>query len=423
VVRSSSSSARHRRYAIAGLGSRGYHMFAEPLAREFENVELVGFFDRNHRRMQLAKERLGLEIPCFDDIDELLSSTQPDVVIVCTPDWTHAQYVIAALEAGCDVIVEKPLATTVANIKAILEAEERCSGTVRVSHNARFGAAEEAVYRLLRQGAIGSLVTVEFLELLNTSHGADYFRRWHRQKAYSGGLLVHKACHHFDLLNWWIASEPLWVIAEGGRRFYGENGPWRGERCLGCAHADACPFYLDLRGKPELANLYLSAEEQDGYIRDRCVFARDIDIEDHVSMLIRYENGVQVSYSLLAFSPWEGQRVAFNGTKGRLDIDLVDRIHVRDLSGQLVVKHVDIPPVVRQSPLFEEPRQISYERRTGDHGGADRRIRDVLFGGCSDPLERKLTAREGALAALIGIAANRSLEIGEKVYVRELLGS
>ena len=65
--------------------------------------------------------------------------------------------------------------------------------------------------------------------MLDTSHGADYFRRWHREKDKSGGLLVHKSTHHFDLVNWWLASSPKTVFAMGGLRFYGrENAEGRG---------------------------------------------------------------------------------------------------------------------------------------------------------------------------------------------------
>ena len=86
----------------------------------------------------------------------------------------------------------------------------------------------------LKDGVVGEVLNVDFEYLLDTKHGADYFRRWHRRKENSGGLLVHKATHHFDLVNWWIEDEPEEVMAFGSRRFYGPVRAERGVRCLTC---------------------------------------------------------------------------------------------------------------------------------------------------------------------------------------------
>ena len=119
--------------------------------------------------------------------------------------------------------------------------------------------------------------------MLDTSHGADYFRRWHRQKANSGGLLVHKASHHFDLVNWWIADWPETVVAMGALGFYGRHAAsLRGEhyaydRYTGVATVD--PFALDLNRSAMLRGLYLDAESETGYRRDENVFGDAITIE------------------------------------------------------------------------------------------------------------------------------------------------
>ena len=147
-------------------------------------------------------------------------------------------------------------------------------------------------------GAIGDITAVDFRWYLDRVHGADYFRRWHRYKDKSGGLLVHKATHHFDLVNWWVASTPKTVSANGKRVFYTpqmarelglEN---HGERCHGCPVFDSCDYRLDLEGDEALRELYLEAEDDDGYLRDNCVFADDITIEDTMQVQVRYANGV-----------------------------------------------------------------------------------------------------------------------------------
>ena len=154
-------------------------------------------------------------------------------------------------------------------------------------------------------------------------HGADYFRRWHRRKENSGGLLVHKATPPLrprELVARERAARASAPPARGAStcrrppRASGSHG--RGERCLDCAEALACPFHLDLRTRKELAAIYLAHEHHDGYQRDRCVFSPEIDIEDATSAVVEYASGAQLAYSLNAFMPYEGYRIAFNGTRG-----------------------------------------------------------------------------------------------------------
>jgi predicted dehydrogenase len=411
------------RYALVGVGGRGYGMFARPLVEDFGDVaELVALCDANGHRMALANERLGVATPTYTDVDAMLAEARPDVVIVCTVDGTHHRYIIGALEAGCDVISEKPLTTTAPRVRAILDAERRSGRRVTVSFNARYGAAAEALYRLLRvEGVIGRVLSADYTEYLDTAHGADYFRRWHRRKANSGGLLVHKASHHFDQLNWWLGAEPVEVFARGGLRFYGPTRAERGERCLTCAHTATCEFYLDLRADAGLEALYLRGEGEDGYWRDACVFADEIDIEDTAAVVIRYAGDVVVNYALHAFSPYEGQRIGFNGTLGRLEVDLVDRYHGADADGAVRVLPFGGPPAIRVSPLFGRPYNVAVEEREGGHGGADERIREHLFRpGTPDPLGQTADSRAGALSALIGIAANESMASGAPVRIADL---
>lgn len=152
-----------------------------------------------------------------------------DRVIVTTPDVFHADYVVAALEAGADAVVEKPLTTTEDGVRRIADAVERTGRDVLVTFNYRYAPRNSALKQLIASGEIGDVTSVHFEWLLDTAHGADYFRRWHRQKENSGGLLVHKSSHHFDLVNWWISGIPTRVFASGGLRFYGaENAAARG---------------------------------------------------------------------------------------------------------------------------------------------------------------------------------------------------
>ena len=412
-----------KRYALVGVGSRGMGMFARPILEDFADVaELVALCDVNQHRMDVANQRLGTFIATHTDFEAMLAAARPDTVIVCTVDGTHHHFIIGALEAGCDVITEKPMTTTAANARAILNVERRSGHTIRVSFNARYGAPEEMLYKLLREGVVGEIISVDFAEYLNTSHGADYFRRWHRRKENSGGLLIHKATHHFDQLNWWVGADPETVFAFGDTRFYGPTRQERGERCLTCDYSGTCPFHLDLSANENLKAIYLDAEGEDGYYRDRCVFADDIDIEDTMAVTVRYSNGVLLNYALNAFMPYEGQRIGFNGTQGRMEIDLVNHYHRPNESGVLKVQSMNVPPVVRVNPLFAAPYDVPIEQRQGGHGGADEAIREHLFrDGVPDPLHQFAGSRAGAMSVLIGVAANRSIVSGKPIKISDLL--
>src|SRR5882757_4265875 len=122
--------------------------------------------------------------------------TKPDFVIVTTVDATHNDYIIRAMTAGCDVITEKPLTTTAEKCQQILDAGKRTGRRCRVTFNYRYSPPRSQVKDILMSGEIGDVLSVDFHWLLNTHHGADYFRRWHSQKANSGGLMVHKATLH-----------------------------------------------------------------------------------------------------------------------------------------------------------------------------------------------------------------------------------
>ena len=413
-----------KRYALVGTGGRGLGMFAEPLAKDVpDTAVLAGLCDTNPLRLAAAAAELPAAVPTFTDFGRMMREIDPDGVIVAGRDCTHAEYVIAAVRAGKRAISEKPLCTTAEQCRRILAAVAESDGSCLVTHNCRYGAAEEAIREVIRSGRIGEVKFIQFDETLDRCHGADYFRRWHGRKANSGGLLIHKASHHFDLLNWWAGSRPAWVSAQGALRFYGANGPFRGPRCRGCPHAGACAFHADLFKRQRYRKLYLEAEEADGYLRDGCVFDPGIDIEDQAGVLIRYESGLEVSYTLLAYCPYESQRVVIEGTKGRLE-------YVSRTNTGWVVDSKPLPGIeelaTERLQLYlpaEGVRDVPIERPDGGHGGADPRLRAEFFGRDWDakPTEQMASVAEAVQAVLIGAAANESIATGRPVNVQSLL--
>ena len=177
--------------------------------------------------------------------------------------------------------------------QAILDAVERTGKDLRVTFNYRYAPRNSKIKELLMEGVIGEVKSVHFEWLLDTKHGADYFRRWHRDKHNSGGLMVHKSTHHFDLVNWWLDAQPETVYADGGLVFYGrENAEKRGitdfyHRSTNNEIAAKDPFALDLSKDDNLRKVYLENEHHDGYLRDMSVFENYISIEDDMSVIVR----------------------------------------------------------------------------------------------------------------------------------------
>jgi len=325
--------SKRRRYAVVGTGSRARLYLSAFADRFIETVNLVALCDTSRVRMAWHAQQVAPRYPhltCYQaaEFGRMLTETRPDTIVVVTVDRFHADYIVAALDHGCDVITEKPVAVSAEQLQAVAAAEKRSGRRVRVIFNARYAPEFSAIRKMLVDGRIGEVHLVEMAELLDTSHGADYFRRWHRQKINSGGLLIHKACHHFDLVNWWLDDQPRRVFAAGSLAFYGKrNAERRGEvyrydRYTDEPDAEDDPFALTLdSGRHHddfLRGLYLEAEQETGYLRDGNVFAAGIDIEDTASVVVSYQNGAILGYSLVAYSPWEGIRLALTGDRGRI---------------------------------------------------------------------------------------------------------
>ena len=402
-----------KKYVLVGASGRVLDMYARPIKERFSDcAKVVGIFDVNPLRAEKIKEIAGLDCEVFTDFDLMLKKTKPNVSIVTTVDRFHHLYIIKSLEAGLDSIVEKPMTIDAKKCNAILEAEKKTGQKVTVTFNYRFTPYTTRIKELLREGVVGEILNIDFEWLLDTSHGVDYFRRWHRRMENSGGLLVHKATHHFDLINWWLEEDPEQVAAFGSLRFYGPTRKERGERCLTCKHKKTCEFYLDLTKSDIMRKLYLETESADNYFRDRCVFADEIDIYDTMSVNVKYSGGAFLSYSLTAHSPYEGWKASINGAKGRIEIA---EYH----SGMKVPEPALYVTIYNRKG---EKMKYTMPKATGGHGGGDERLQDMLFrGGVLDPLNHQAGSYAGATSILTGIAANKSIKDGKIIRIKDLV--
>jgi len=211
----------------------------------------------------------------------------------------------------------------------------------------------------------------------------------------------------------------------------GEHYPYA--RYTGEKAAENDPFALRLDapgkdGKPSsLKEIYLDAEAETGYLRDRNVFGDHISIEDTIAVMARYHNGVILNYSLLAYCPWEGERAVINGTRGQVELFARGKGHV--IRGQsdadLAREQYTGEKYVRLQRMFEPPIDVEVPEVKGGHGGADAGILERVFLPDElrpeDPLGRDSSHYDGAASLLMGFGANRSIETGQPVETDTLM--
>ena len=423
---------RKLKVALVGTGIRGITFWGKRLVDQYADIlEFVGLSDINPGRLEFGKKHMGVKCPTYVNFDQMLSETKPDLLIVTTNDSNHHEFIIKGLDSGCDVLTEKPLTIDENKCQLIIDAENRSNKNLIVGFNYRWSPYNTKIKELLSEGAIGKVTSVDFHWYLNTYHGASYFRRWHGLREEGGTLWVHKATHHFDLLNWWLDSDPDEVFAYGDLEHYGSAGPFRGDKCRTCPVKSKCDYYWDITKEEFLTKLYVDNEHHDGYIRDNCLFRHEINIYDKMSAQVRYKNNAIVNYSLTTYSPFEGWRIAFNGENGRLEAwmdipyqkDLnVDQaeLHAAEMEQSGEDKLQYEPMVVHKLWKDFETVQVPMER--GGHGGGDKRLHEKIFINPEkeDPYERAAGLRDGVMSVLIGVAARKSIESGDPVRIAEL---
>ena len=301
-----------------------------------------------------------------------------------------------------------------------------------MTFNYRYAPRNSSLRQVIASGEIGEVTSVHFEWALDTVHGADYFRRWHREKKNSGGLLVHKSSHHFDLVNWWLGDVPARVYARGGLKFYGDRNA--ADRGLGARPARGTgvvgdPFTLDLNDDPRLKSLYLDAEQHDGYLRDQDVFGPGITIEDNMALLVDYRarrhpdllaQRAQPLGGLPRHRQRHGRPRGARGRRARRD-----RARRGRERGARPVGHPDLASATRCAPrgsgcwcrsTGSGPPSTPIPDGIGGHGGGDAILLKDVFRRhlrvSDDALGRPAGYLDGLRAVSVGIAANQSLVTG-----------
>jgi predicted dehydrogenase len=371
------SSSSDLRVLMIGLGLRA--ALVETAHRPGDGAVVAGLCDLDPTTFapwSAAIQQRGGRAPfTTTDARTAITRTDIDAVIVATPDYTHEELAIAALEAGKATFVEKPLAITTDACDNILRTAQRTGSRLYVGHNMRHFSMVREMKRLIDDGAVGEVRSVWCRHFV--SHGGDfYFKDWHAQRRHLTGLLLQKGAHDIDVIHWLAGASSQTVHAFGNLSVYDKVS----DRHDGTKRAD---WYDGVTYPPA---------------RQRGLHP-EIDIEDLSMMQMVLTNGVLASYNECHYSPDYWRNFTVIGTEGRIE-------NFGDGSG--VVKLWN----KRHNYAPDGDREFPFEATSGGHGGADDRlmtefIRFARDGGQTDT--SPIAARDAVAAAC---AATESLRTG-----------
>lgn len=402
------------RIGLIGAGNRGVKTFGALIGAR-EDACIAAIADPNPVRARAACEVLKISVPIFPSPEEMLAAHDLDGVVITTPDYLHAQHVQIALRGGVrHVLVDKPLATNVADCLAVRDAAAQASGAVRMGFNLRHIPVIERVKQLVDDGEIGRLMLIENREFYDG--GRTYFARWNGRYELSGGLWIHKGSHDFDIYNWWNAEgTPVRVAAMAGVNairpdrvpFEVEEGKPFGPHCTVCPYADVCPDYSPPVGGTALFND--ETVEVDGYRQDTCIYLADANIHDNGIAIVEYDNNVRASHMECFACGFIDRRYTVIGDRGVLTASLAEpeRIEIRPRWGK--PKWIDVPPAPE-----------------GGHGGGDPLLLSSFIDEIHNGAKPSSSVHDGILSVAIGQAAEiawreqRSVEISELAPLTEL---
>lgn len=407
---------------IIGAGNRGY-AYSKYVKKFPELVKIVGVCDMNDfRRNRMATEH---NIPAenqYKDFHDILSRPKfADAAVIALPDFLHFEPCMKALEIGYDVLLEKPMAPTAKECRALLAQKKKTGRILATCHVLRYAPYFIALKEVLRQGVIGDVVSIQHMEPIRYEHMAHSYVRgnWHDSKK-TTPIILAKSCHDLDIVRWLVDKPCESIVADGGLYlFKKENAPQGAPlRCTdGCPHEDSCPYSaIDIYARKKRHTYVFDGLDKNDYnaVLERlrttdygkCVYHCDNDQPDHYICGMLFQDGVTCSFTMDAFTPHGGRRTRIMGTKGFIDGDMSSFCITDFRTGRKKrwnMKVTDIP-----------------EYKGAGHGGGDLALFRDFVEAVSWQDEGKLSSSVDVSieSHLMGFAAERSRKSGRKEKIK-----
>ena len=416
---------------IAGAGGRGRLTYA-PYSKKFpEQMKLVAAADRIPERLQEMKQEYGLsEEHCFSTVEEMFAQPKmADMAFICTQDQEHVLHACLALEKGYDLLLEKPVSADGKECRQLLEKAERLGRSVTVCHVLRYAPFYQRLKKLLEEGAVGQIVSIQASENVGYWHQAHSFVRgnW-RRSGETSPMILQKCCHDMDLLVWLTDSRCKRISSMGSRsHFREENAPEGAPRyCMeGCPVKEQCPYdaekiYItdevtgyDAKGAGWLQNAVMVQPTREGLLETlrtspygRCVYRCDNDVVDNQSVTMEMENGVTVGFHMCGLNRNNYRAIHIMGTKG-------------DITGNLEEEVL----VLHRFGGEEETLRIDARETASGHSGGDYGMLHDMFEARSQGRATLTSLRQSLESHYMALAAEQSrLSGGAMIDLREFAG-
>ena len=411
--------------AIIGCGSRGF-CYGIPMSKREDKYKIVSVCDISEEKLARAKKTFGLDDNVlFLDEKEFFKERRADVLVLATQDRDHVRQCVRALELGYDVLLEKPISPVKEELDELLLAQKKYGGKVVVCHVLRYAPGFLKVKELLDSGAIGELVRIEALEQVAYWHQAHSFVRgnW-RNDSETSPMIMQKCCHDLDLLQYYVGARCESVYSVGSLKFFKkENQPdGAADRCAECKYVNDCAYSAEnlyvkrwkRMGSPKFSWPYNVVDSTNpnteeslraAYSKNqygRCVFACDNNVVDNQAVMMTFENGVEVSLVMTAFTAGPGRRLTLHGTLGTIEM-------------------YDDKDNLRLAVYGQEPKDYKLSEMVADdefsHGGGDVRLVEAFYDVVSNG-EQSGTSLESSIEShLMALAAEQSRVTGKVVKI------
>ncbi len=333
----------------------------------------------------------------YGSLAEATADERVDAVFVATSDDAHVEAAVAALQAGKNVFCEKPMAITLEGCDAIIDAARAASGIFYLGMNLRHSPMHETMHEILQSGRLGKLLTIETNEYYYG--GRSYFRRWNCLRARCGGLWITKACHDFDLLNWFAGGRAKRIFATSSLSYYKPKDE-AGTRCRDCPIKDKCPDYYNVENPAESLKIRLKRMHEDatGWQADLCLYNSEKDTFDNAMAIVDYDNDVRASFTVNVVSARDTRQMRLMGTEGAAEGEMSE----------------GIVTVWKRHERGTEVYDLK-DRMDSSHGGADVSILRDFFRCCRTGEKPRSSWMDGRASVELGLAARDSCDTGKAV--------
>ncbi len=392
---------------IVGAGDRGILSFGKTISTR-NDAHVVALCDPNKVRMEFCAKELALKLKFYTSIKTMIETEKLDAVVITSPDFCHESNAVEALNNGANVLVDKPLSTTVKGCQNIIATAKKAKKTVMMGFNLRHHAVLKKLKKLISEGALGRVFLIENREFYDG--GRTYMSRWNRLYAKGGGLWIHKGSHDFDIFNWLLDfPKPVKVSSFAGIDvlnpqnipFAVKKGMPVGPTCHQCNYKETCP---DVYKIDDIQNSRWGdrAVAVDGYSKDLCMYTSDKDTHDNGIAIVEYENGVKASHLECFITSMNDRLYTVVGDRGQAEVSMEKRI-------------ITIRPRWSQETITYHIPEVQ-----GGHGGADPMLINSFFKVLKGEEKNTSTIEHGMWSTAIGQAAEISRREERTVKVAEL---